>query len=102
MNEFSLKRKLRRIGMTQKEFAELCGVHYQTVYRWCCGAIRTPKYARMVFEVELEGINIERELKRLVEEGLMFDGVTADNCPSYGKMSKLIERLKAISSAPKF
>lgn len=98
MKAFEFKKSLKQIGMSQKDFASLCGVTPQTVNRWCNGGIRIPKYAEALFIMEHEGVDIERKLRRLVDEGRLFEGITPENCPSYREIWKLIQKVKAISS----
>ena len=98
MNAFEFKNSLKQIGISQGDFAELCGVHHTTVNRWCNGGIRIPKYAKALLTMEYEGIDIERKIRKLVDEGRLFNGINVENCPSYSEVFKLIRKIKAIEN----
>ena len=98
--KFDLRLSLKKVGLSQRDFAKLCGVHPTTVNRWCRGGIRVPKYAEMVFTMELRGIDLEKEVRKLVEEGYLFEGMKVNNCPNYQNVWELIQELKIISSKP--
>lgn len=99
MKGFELKKKLQQTGISQKDFAKLCGVRPETVNRWCNGWISIPKYAEALFIMEYKGVDIERKLRILVDEGRFHGGITPKDCPSYDKVWELIQEVKAIGSS---
>jgi transcriptional regulator with XRE-family HTH domain len=51
MTDTNLKEEIKRLGMTQKEFAENIGVAENTVGQWVRGVIKTPKWAIRMIEL---------------------------------------------------
>lgn len=97
-----LKREISELGFeSQKKFAEFMGVSPRTVNRWCRGFSKVPKEAILLCFVLREEQRIERELEGLIRKGYLFKGIGPKNCPSYKEVWKLIQKVKAISSAPK-
>lgn len=45
-----MKDKIKSLGLTQKQFADLCGVYPETVSKWVTGAKPIPKYAEVILE----------------------------------------------------
>ncbi len=60
MNNYDLKQEIKKLGMTQKAFAEYIGVGEQTVGQWVRGVVPTPKWTRILIRL------LEQE-KRLKE-----------------------------------
>ena len=46
-----LKHRLMSVGITQSQFADLCGIHRNTVSAWCNGRARTNQAALLVLKV---------------------------------------------------
>ena len=46
MNDYDLKQEIKKLGMTQKEFAAHFGLHRDTVSKWARGITETPEWAK--------------------------------------------------------
>ncbi len=55
--EYNLKEEIKKLGMTQKGFAENIGVGENTVGNWVRGVIATPPWAIRLVEL----LKIERD-----------------------------------------
>ena len=44
MKKFDLKQEIRKLGLTQKEFAEIAGIHTNTITQWIKGTREMPKW----------------------------------------------------------
>ena len=98
-----LKKEISELGFeSQKKFAEFMGVSPITVNRWCRGFSKVPKEAILLCAVLREEQRIERELERLIRENYLPKYVGIGNCPKFHATWELIQKVKAISSAPKF
>ena len=51
MQDFDLKQEIKKLGMTQKAFAENIGVGENTVSQWVRGVIDTPKWVYRIVEL---------------------------------------------------
>lgn len=51
MNNYDLKQEIKKLGMTQKAFAENIGVAENTVSQWVRGVIDTPKWVYRIIEL---------------------------------------------------
>jgi transcriptional regulator with XRE-family HTH domain len=51
MTDYDLKREIRKLGMTQKEFAKNIGVAENTVSQWVRGVIDTPRWTIRIVEL---------------------------------------------------
>jgi transcriptional regulator with XRE-family HTH domain len=51
MNDFNLKEEIKKLGMTQKEFAANIGVAENTVSQWVRGIIATPRWVYRMIEL---------------------------------------------------
>lgn len=61
MKDFNLKKEIKNLNMTQKEFASNIGVGEQTVGQWVRGVIDTPKWV-----IRLVGLlHIEKDFNKL-------------------------------------
>jgi transcriptional regulator with XRE-family HTH domain len=47
MNEYNLKQEIKKLGMTQKGFAEHIGVNQNTVTTWVNGSVPMPKWVKL-------------------------------------------------------
>ena len=46
MDKFDLKREIKKLGLTQKEFAEIVGVHQNTITQWIKGTREMPEWIK--------------------------------------------------------
>ena len=44
MSDYNLKQEIKKLGMTQKGFAELAGLHTNTVSKWVIGETPIPEW----------------------------------------------------------
>jgi transcriptional regulator with XRE-family HTH domain len=51
MSNYNLKQEIKKLGMTQKSFAEDIGVGENTVGNWVRGVIETPPWAKRLVEL---------------------------------------------------
>lgn len=51
MNDYDLKQEIKKLGMTQKEFARNIGVGENTVGNWVRGVIDTPRWVYRIIEL---------------------------------------------------
>lgn len=51
MNNYDLKQEIKKLGMTQKEFAHNIGVGENTVGNWVRGVVETPKWVYRMIEL---------------------------------------------------
>lgn len=65
MDTKELKRRRERLGLTQKELAQILGIAPNTVTRYESGVLKIPKYMDLALEA-LERRQLE-ELKRTLE-----------------------------------
>lgn len=65
MDTKELKHRRERLGLTQKELAELLGITPNTIARYESGLLKIPKYMDLALEA-LERRQLE-ELKRTLE-----------------------------------
>ncbi len=59
MQDFDLKQEIKKLGMTQKAFAENIGVGENTVGNWVRGIVETPKWVKRIIEL----LHKEREFE---------------------------------------
>ena len=62
--DFDLKAELKRLGMTQKEFADIANIHHNTVSQWIRGEREMPKWV----PVFLKLYEKSEALDKIVEE----------------------------------
>ncbi|EDN65384.1 hypothetical protein BGP_6280 [Beggiatoa sp. PS] len=98
-----LKREISELGFeSQKKFAEFMGVSPRTVNRWCRGFSKVPREVVSLCTTLREKQRIEREVKKIVEEGYsrLPDGRMVNWHPKdllgYRKEWLLIEKLENI------
>lgn len=51
METYDLKQEIKKLGMTQKAFAENIGVGENTVGNWVRGIVETPKWVSRIVEL---------------------------------------------------
>lgn len=51
MNNYDLKQEIKKLGMTQKGFAEYIGVSENAVGKWVRGEILTPKWVPLLISL---------------------------------------------------
>jgi len=44
MKNFNLKSEIKKLGLTQKEFAEIVGIHQNTITQWIKGTREMPEW----------------------------------------------------------
>ncbi len=60
MTPDELKRKLKEIGVSQKEFAEASGVHTNTVSQWVRGINEIPPWVEKFIELYAMKLNSDK------------------------------------------
>ncbi len=63
MTPDELKRKLKEIGVSQKEFAERTGVSRESVSNWATGKYEVPKWVNEIIEL----MRIEKKFNKIKE-----------------------------------
>ena len=51
MNDYNLKQEIKKLGMTQKAFAEYIGVAEVTVGTWARGETKIPKWVPLLISL---------------------------------------------------
>ncbi len=69
MTPDELKRKLKEIGVSQKEFAEATGVHTNTVSQWVRGINEIPPWVEKFIELYAMKLNSEK-VKRDINDAI--------------------------------
>ena len=69
MTPDELKRKLKEIGVSQKEFAEATGVHTNTVSQWARGINEIPPWVEKFIELYAMKLNSEK-VKRDINDAI--------------------------------
>jgi transcriptional regulator with XRE-family HTH domain len=44
MENFDLKKEIKKLGLTQKEFAQIVGIHTNTITQWINGTRKMPEW----------------------------------------------------------
>ena len=71
MTTYNLKEEIKKLGMTQKEFAANIGVGENTVGNWVRGIVETPAWVvRMIELLQKESSEEEKKRRRGQEEGV--------------------------------
>lgn len=65
MTPDELKRKLKEIGVSQKEFADAAGVHTNTVSQWARGINEIPLWVEKFIELYALKIKSEKAKKEI-------------------------------------
>jgi len=67
--EYNLKEEIKKLGMTQKGFAEHIGVAEVTVGTWVRGDTDTPKWVKLLIELLHKEVKFEHA-KKLFNDNL--------------------------------
>lgn len=67
MSDYNLKQEIKKLGMTQKGFAEHIGVGEQTVGQWVRGVVPVPKWVNLLIDL----LHKEKKLNEI--KGLLKD-----------------------------
>ena len=67
MSDYNLKQEIKKLGMTQKGFAEEFGLHEDTVSKWARGLREVPQWAKKL--IYLKHIEIKyNDIKKLLSD----------------------------------
>jgi len=69
MDNYNLKEEIKKLGMTQKEFAKHIGVSEDTVGKWVRGTISTPNWAKLLIRLLKKEAAFEK-IKELIRDEL--------------------------------
>ena len=67
MNNYDLKQEIKKLGMTQKAFAEYIGVAEVTVGTWARGETKTPEWVKLIIDLTHKANKYE-QAKRLFND----------------------------------
>lgn len=65
MDDYNLKQEIKKLGMTQKGFAEHIGVNQNTITTWVNGSVPTPKWVRPFLEYYHKAKTLDKLLGEL-------------------------------------
>jgi len=72
MKDFDLKLEIKKLGLTQKEFAEIVGIHQNTITQWIKGIREMPEWIiKFIHYYKKAKIldELDKKLKELKDDG---------------------------------